>query len=312
MPGVVANMTIGDVLASVKSGVFQGKDILSINRNIQAQSDHAIQNQLKQALPVFMPSGMFSQRNAMSLVPGSYTGIAVLDYDGFATQAEMDHVKGRLTATSEVAAVFVSPSGKGLKAVVVTDNANPQYHTEMMQSLFGRFKTPELDTSVKDISRCHYIPYDPNIYVNHTSTVYHFVHDPNFVAPTITTRGCCKNGSTSRLTISQIWQQTSTISVVQGKSDKSVINIINSRLQKDAFAKKIGHRNNSVFKYSCDLCKAGVDVYVALEYLKKEFVPVGLTDGDVEKNVIGGYSYNLADFGCNRSLFNSYGSKRKP
>ena len=105
----------------------------------------------------------------------------------------------------------------------------------------------------------------------------------------------------------------SPIVVGGNKSDQSIISILNAHWKKIPERWKEGNRANSVFACASELCNAGVNIDLALEYLKKEYAAVGLGEDEIQYQTLRGYQMNAEGYGKNRRRFDGYGSvgKRK-
>lgn len=117
-------------------------------------------------LPIVLWAGSFTQRNKNSMAEPS--GLMILDFDGV---DDMDGLKKRLTEATYVYSVFMSPSGRGYKALVriprvSTDEEYKQYFAALKK------EWKELDSSGKDIGRSCFFSYDPNIYINDKADVW--------------------------------------------------------------------------------------------------------------------------------------------
>ncbi len=51
--------------------------------------------------------------------------------------------------------VYITPSRKGLKAIIQHDNIFPKYHAKPYIELLSRFDMPEIDPHTKDLAREH-------------------------------------------------------------------------------------------------------------------------------------------------------------
>lgn len=114
----------------------------------------------KTELPIILFGGTFSQRNKESLMGGS--GLLTLDFDGV---EDLTGLRDELTSKPYMYSVFLSPSGRGYKAlvripIVKTDEEYKKYFAALKRE----FKT--VDVSGKDISRSCFFSYDPEIYIN--------------------------------------------------------------------------------------------------------------------------------------------------
>lgn len=62
---------------------------------------------------------------------------------------------------------FCTPSGNGLKALVLHDNTDPARHEDLYGQLLDKFYVANRnDASCKDLARRNYLSYDPDIWTN--------------------------------------------------------------------------------------------------------------------------------------------------
>ena len=303
-PGNVCDVEINEVLAMIKNGVCYNQDLREVTAFIQSQSNHDVQNQLKlQNFPVALFNGTFSYKNSAGLK--EYSNFTAIDFDRFNNEQEFNEVGSRLCNTPCVYAVFRTPSGRGLKAIVMHDNDNPEYHEELYLQLLSKFNTPATDTSVGDIARGNYICYDPNLWVNSSCVSYHFVHNPQYINnKVIPSRS---HGTLDKATLKQA---LSSLKPLSKKSDESIINILNSKWEKDSSRRKEGNRANSIFKSASELCRAGVDIDKSIDYLIDSYKATGKKVSDIEYQTIRGYQNNVEGYGCTRNVFDNYGKSK--
>lgn len=119
-------------------------------------------NNLKCNLPSVCFSGKFSERTDAGLI--EHSGFICLDFDNL----DVLKFKDELKADPIVYAVWVSPSGKGLKALVKI--SDPDKHREHFQALQEHF--PEIDKSGINVSRVCYESWDSEIHINKNSEVF--------------------------------------------------------------------------------------------------------------------------------------------
>jgi hypothetical protein len=115
----------------------------------------------KNSLPVAVFQGTFSSRNNASLIKAS--GLMILDFDDKDIK-DIHDLKQRLHNDEYIYSYFLSTSGRGYKALVVIPKVkNDQEYKKYYNSFIDRYE--ELDTVGKDISRCCYFSYDPDLVV---------------------------------------------------------------------------------------------------------------------------------------------------
>ena len=102
---------VGIIVERIREGASQ-----EIVRAIRLEKDKEKRNQLKQTLPAICFSGKFTKRNDASLI--EHSGLICLDFDGYESDKLLLEEKERITKDRYTYAVFISPSGLGLKVLV--------------------------------------------------------------------------------------------------------------------------------------------------------------------------------------------------
>ncbi|MCQ2135190.1 MAG: hypothetical protein MJY88_09500 [Bacteroidales bacterium] len=164
------NLPLTDFLDSVKSPSQHLQSIVTQIRNAKTKED---KNRYKLLLPALCPSGTFSERNDSSLI--SYSQVMCIDldhvHDSYKVRAEMKDCENVLS-------VFDSPSGQGLKVLVLHDLSDTKYHSSLYEhlgnylGLSGRTDLV-LDTSCRNLSHGCFYTMDKNIYINQHAIQFH-------------------------------------------------------------------------------------------------------------------------------------------
>ena len=223
--------TIDQILTIIKNGNLQLMAQITAIRNM---TSHGEQNIAKKELPVFTCNGTFYRRNNVSLL--QYSSFIAIDFDGFSSYTKLQAYKEHLKTFPYVYAVFVSPSGMGLKAIVKHNNTNPAHHYNLFVQLhrvFGLGNT-NFDSVVSDISRGTYFSYDPDLWLNPCCKPFEFVYDLGIgdkkekavtgKKPVTTTASYHYETSDADRLMNSIFQGTMT--------DKQVINYMNNHFWK--------------------------------------------------------------------------------
>lgn len=163
-----------DVLDSIKHPSPELKSCIS---QIQNETDHDKQNELKvKLLPVFCFSGTFSERSDSKLIHMS--PIICLDLDSVNDmESEKDRLKNNYPY---VLSIFTSPTGTGLKVLVLHDLTDPTHHKTLYgelgnaMGLNGRTDL-KFDLSCSNVSRACFISADPKLWLNRRPELYQFV-----------------------------------------------------------------------------------------------------------------------------------------
>ncbi len=158
--------TLGAVVSAIRVGTW-GARVAEIRQAYQGagggEAGKTAAAPLKKTLPGVTFSGRFNgRRKAANLAAPSGLICADLDLLG----ADLAHVRAALTGDARTLALFLSPSGDGLKAVFRCDPARP--HREAFHAarahvlqLVGR----EIDPACKDVSRLCFVSHDPEAYL---------------------------------------------------------------------------------------------------------------------------------------------------
>ena len=110
-------------------------------------------------------SGIFSRRTESSL--RSHSGLIVIDLDHLENPEKVKQLI-RLDCDLDVALIFISPSGDGLKVVVPID-LNAGSHADYFEAISAyllKIYGLQADPSGRDISRACFLCHDPHVYLN--------------------------------------------------------------------------------------------------------------------------------------------------
>ena len=224
-------------------------------------------------LPAVAYNARFLEVNSKGL--DDYSCITAMDFDHIATRDEMIHLRNRLIITPCVVCVFVTPSGEGLKALVLHDNENPDLHRDLYEQLLKKFDVASKDESCKDIARRNYLSYDPDIWVNRSPVAFHYI-------PTIKPQNYSK----------QYFGNS-----VKSVSDESIIRIMDSVWKKKHPEYWLeGQRANSIFKLACLMCKWGVDEDFAIEYFVDGWEDRTMSEDEIVSHVRNAYKAESDNF----------------
>jgi hypothetical protein len=140
-----------------------------IIKKVRAEKRKTERNELKKMLPAVCFSGTFTKRKDASIT--EHSGLICLDFDGYDKQKDLLSDKKALSESKYSYAVFISPSGQGLK-VLVKVPADIDNHKNFFNSLHKHYNNPHFDTTSKNISRVCYESHDPLIHINEDSVLW--------------------------------------------------------------------------------------------------------------------------------------------
>lgn len=157
--------------------IQKGTSSRELVKAIRKEGDKSHRNELKKELPSICWSGEFNKRSDVSLV--SHSGIICLDFDGYTKQKELLDDKKKFSKNKYVYAVFISPSGRGLK-VLVKIPKDPDNHVGYFLALEKHFDSKYFDRTSKNLSRVCYESYDPLLYHNPESKLWTTAEDMEY------------------------------------------------------------------------------------------------------------------------------------
>jgi putative DNA primase/helicase len=155
--------TVADALEAIRSGRFKDKV-----EAVRATADKNKRKALKKQLPCWTFSGTFSYRDEKSMT--AHSGFAVIDLDHMdppVWQATRD----QLVKDPFVYALFTSPSGDGLK-VLYRIPPDKGAHRAHYAALLQHVSNADPDPANRDPSRCCFVSWDPDLYVNEDAEVF--------------------------------------------------------------------------------------------------------------------------------------------
>lgn len=300
-PNSSKEMLIDRFLDIIKTGNYnisrgnQKRKLSDVITEIRGKSDPGEVSKMKREwLPVASINGLFETRHEHGIT--LYSSFIALDYDHFKDKTAMDAAKEKLKQHDFVYAIFETPSGNGLKALILHDSVKHELHYNLFSQLLRQCSLPEIDKSVSDISRGQFFSYDPDIWINPSPKAYHFKFDTT-IAPTVTNNQVEVVGEKGDVTIDSdtvgllhsFWEMVLTDDAVIERLDKHW-------KENHPEYYQVGQRHRAILIMSGTLCKAGILKEKTLPYLCSSFqnIPKSEIDGIVE------YCYEHNPFGSDR------------
>jgi len=304
LPNSPGKMTIDKFLEMVRTGNYKIrkskkemvlKDVIAEIRN---ENDEELQDKMKKdLLPVVCVNGCFRYRSDNGLE--KYSSFTALDYDNFNSKESMNEAKGKLKTFPFVYAIFETPSGKGLKAVILHDSANPENHWNLYLQLINICWLPEIDEGVMDLSRCQYLSCDPDLWLNPRPEAFHFEFDGTLERPereegkyVDVPYGETRLDDYASKFLERLSRMILTDEAVMERLDK------HWKKEKPEYFEK-GNRHNSMLIIAGTLCKAGINRDKALEYLESSYSEMP----EMEIEGVVDYSYSHNPFGSDRRFY---------
>lgn len=154
---------VADVLERIRKGESK-KTVEKIRKSPEKE-----RGDIKRQLPAICFSGTFNRRADNAMI--QHSGIICLDFDKFPDTETMDEYSAYLKGNKYTFALFVSPSGNGLKVLV---KIPPVFndHRAYFKSLQNYYSSDYFDPTCINESRVCYESYDPDLYFNPDSDLF--------------------------------------------------------------------------------------------------------------------------------------------
>lgn len=247
-------------------------------------------------LPAIAWNGRFKYRDRGGCE--LYSSFTALDFDHIGSD-KMDDFKKFIQSFPCVYAYFRSPSGDGMKVIVVHDNQRKEKHADLYAQLLDLFKCEASDTSTSDLGRGNYLSYDPDLWINPSPEPFHYipsqapVKDIPLATQTIVAdqKGNAIFDTDDDYTSSFLNYLSKNI-----LTDDSIINMLNKKWNQATIDRG---RNNTALSYAGVLCKAGVEKNKAQQFIQS-LLP-DLPIHEITRAVKYAYEHNI--FGSHRRLY---------
>lgn len=267
------NKEVGYFIDRIKNGSAATEKIL--------QYRETGNDDIKKSLPACTFSGVFSYRNAKSIT--KFSQFACLDFDKFNGIEDVQQIKDNLCSDECLFCCFISPSGKGVKAVFRVAN-KPEKYEAMYRALCLKYNDVHLDSKTKDISRLCFESYDPELYINENAKEWDICEeeDMNEVGT------------------------NSTDSLVQLKSESRIIDILQKWFERKYSMTK-GNRNDNIFTFAIMLNKFGINRITSENYLCR-YSSGDFSQKEIKATVNSAYKKFSNEFGTR--YFEDYETKQ--
>ena len=236
------SLSIPEVVERIRRGTNDLiKKIEIIRTMTKGQPEY---DQAKKELYAIMFNGTFTERNANGLV--EHSGLCILDFDGYPTDEIMESERQRLINDHYVMIVFMSPGGKGWKAVIRIPKSTASEHKRRFIAYADYFKSDYFDRKNQDVSRVCFESYDPHIYYNEFCQVFEGISEDKGFQYIERPPVCILN------------------------DEAKIIELIEKFDFKNSFIE--GSRNQFIFEIACCLCDYGISQDIAEHHLYSNYV----------------------------------------
>lgn len=255
-------ISIAKALERIKNG--SSKEVIE---RLRAEPDEKRQDAIKKSLPCLVFTGTFSARRDDAIK--EYTNLMILDFDHV---EDMGNLRKRLEEFESTCAVWVSPRGEGLKALIkIADGRKHKEHFLAIEKIFH-----EVDKSGKNISRACFESYDPDIFIR-TSKIKPF----------------------DKIIVEEIKTEV----VKEFTDDNVVYDNLKKWLNNKSEAFASGNRNNYIYKLAGACCRYGLDQYSTLDFILRDFATNEFSQDEIKLSIKSAYRSNkmgVASFDKNK------------
>jgi len=244
------------VLEEIKTERWK-KQIDEVRHHI-SNGDTKEADSIKLRLPAFTISATFKESRKKENVD-SYTGLLHLDYDKL---KDVEGLKAKIISIPFTYAVFISPSGKGLKVLVKSDNrlSSHNFAFNALRNYYDEIVGVTSDGSIKDILRLCFVSSDPALHLNEDAEVFKYQAYPN-------------NETKSRKDIKWVWDFTS---------------------NNQQFCE--GNRNNFVHLFACNANRLDYNINDTLDHAYN-YNDSTFNKEEIERTVKSAYENNVSENG---------------
>jgi hypothetical protein len=256
-------MSLLEVIDRIKNG--DSKDHVEKLRQLTGDE----YDQEKKKSIVIMFNGTFAYRNIKGL--NEHSGLMICDYDKI-PENEFESVYESVKNNPCVITAFISPSGKGFKAVVSIPKSTAEEHSRRFKAFSERFPCEYFDSKNKDVSRACFESYDPNIYHNPNATVFAEISSDY------------QNSISERPAVLPITNETEIIKRLITWWDRK-------------FGFEEGSRNNNLLVLAQSFCEHGVSLDYGLNYVLNNVIFGNFTDDEASNVFKNAYNRMRASAG---------------
>ena len=217
------------------------------------RQDPTANKKQKLELPVIMWQGTFSHRADSGVQ--SLSSLMCVDIDHKPAE-ELTKLRSCLMSEPWVMAIFLSPSGDGLKVIVKTDNFNIDNYKNCYRQLEKMFEDQygiQPDNKCEAVSQGCFASYDPDVYVNPNVADLHLEYDPAF--DTHSEKAIVSGNPVSSYSPRPMSQVDAFLCQLgNGLCDEDIIQIADKRFARYPKRYTDGYRTKSIFVQAGTLC----------------------------------------------------------
>jgi putative DNA primase/helicase len=166
------------LLEAIRNGQYERQ--INRLRNLLKDGKKEEYDRDKKNLPAVTISGKFSKRNANGLL--DHSGIMQIDIDKVENPAEL---RDKLIQDKHICAAFISPSGKGVKALILITADHTKHKAAFIaaENHLQAYYDVQIDKSCKDVGRLCFVSYDADLRTNTDAIPLPLPEEPSKITP---------------------------------------------------------------------------------------------------------------------------------
>lgn len=258
-------------------------------RQYLAEQNEQKAKELKIKLPCVTFSACFSGARR-STCDHEETGLIFIDFDHL-TDEEMKSVLEKVKQISYVVMAWKSVSGDGLHLVVLLPETGKfaQYYPLAWQCMKKDFSmaASKMDESCKDIARCSFLNYDPNVYTNWKAQ-----------PMPISLPNSCADEESEGIDANEIMNFESFFNKIGMETDN--LKKYLDKVDLSCPMTKGSRHNTLISRILPFLNKAGFDKQEVIDELVRRYQEPDFGDSEIIRAVNDVYRYNQHEFGINK------------
>lgn len=267
-------VSISQIVEGIRTGRWQ-KEILAV-RQALARNDKKQAADLKRRLPYVSFGGVFEGGHKASQLR-KYSQRIVLDLDD-APLAELIRMRTVCRQQECVEAAYITPSNTGIKIIVVTDGT-AEIHAQAFAAVtdyFDRLLGYESDHACKDISRGHFVSYDPEVFYREVTKPFHVKGDEPDTSYAIGKKQPPVVGNPPAEAL------------IRETTDEEADLFVHSYFT--LYPAKEGNRNNQLFRLSCEARKRGIGSETLQRAAVRQMAHADFSEWEITQVVKSAYS----------------------
>jgi hypothetical protein len=276
---LVEHKSIIVITKDIKEGKY--KEQVEAIRKLIAEGQETEADKLKKQLLAFTPSGTFENGRKAELL-SQYSEYVILDLDDL-NPIQLEEAKKIVALAPYTFAVFISPSGNGLK-IIVAVSTKAEHHKIAFQQVsdyYAQALQVEVDQSGKDVSRLCFMSYDPDCFRNINAEKFNVnieLHEPKISQKVKQPKSEEPNNEIPPISDDTDWLE------VFG----NCVDFTDRKLSYDK-----GNRNNYLHLLACNCNRAGIPKNIAEAHILQNF---DLDPQEAIPTIQSAYDNNIADF----------------